>query len=311
MIGESTTPSDAVSGLEELIRIALIDHCKFSADDIASIMVARHSLRVGFAEAALHLGLATRDDLDEAANAVLRTDPDRDSGIIETALRRQAGTRIVALQNTETVKPGKQLIQAHELDNDRSERLRALRTELLLTNSPGEYANIIVVVSPSAGEGRSQLCAELAISFAQLAKRTLLIDADLRKPTQHLLFNAPNRWGLAQALTSTDRPKTVGVEGLPHLSLLTAGPASPNPLELLSGGRLQQLLSHWRHDQEFIIIDTPPISIYADGLALAVLAGRVLVVSRSNETRHSDMKSMLRRLASTQSQILGAVINNF
>jgi receptor protein-tyrosine kinase len=299
------------SALEELLKNALIERCGLSVPDIASVMTASRTLQVGFADAALHLGLVTRDDIDETADLILRIDPERSSGIIETALRRQAGTRIVPVNNTETVQASKQLILAHQLDNERSERLRALRTELLLLSHQDGFANIFVLVSPGPSEGRSQLCAELAIAFAQLGRRTLLVDGDLRKPSLHFLFNASNQRGLTQALISGERPKTFGVEGLPQLSLLTAGTPAPNPLELLSGGRVERLLSNWRREQEFIIIDTPPITQYADGLALAMMAGRVLVVSRGNITRHDDMKDMLRRLASTHSQILGAVINHF
>jgi hypothetical protein len=195
----------APSGLEELLKNGLIERCNLSPTDVASIMTARRTLQVGFAEAALHLGLVTREDIDETADLILRVDPDRSSGIIETALRRQAGTRIVAVTNSETVKASKQLILAHELDNERSERLRALRTELLLLSNPGGFANIFVLVSPGPGEGRSQLCAELAIAFAQLGRRTLLVDGDLRKPSLHFLFNASNQRGLTQALTQNIR----------------------------------------------------------------------------------------------------------
>lgn len=302
---------DAPQGLEDLIKQALITRCSLTPEDIESIMQARSSLHMNFAEAALHIGLVTRDDVDQVADEIVMTESQRRPGIIEMALRRQASTRIVALRHSDVVSPSKRLILAHDMVNERSERLRALRTELLLLNQASGLANVIALLSPGSGEGRSQLCAELAIAFAQLGRRTLLLDADLRNPSQHLLFNAPNRWGLSQALTSSDRPMTCGVEGLPHLSLLTAGTQVPNPLELLSGDRVQRLLSDWRHDQEFIIIDTPPVSQYADGLAMAMLAGKVLVINRAQVTRHTDMKEMLRRLSTTQSQILGAVINHF
>jgi receptor protein-tyrosine kinase len=308
----SAEPFDgAPSGLEDLIKEALTAHCALSPEDIDSIMQARSTLQVGFAEAALHIGLASQDDIDQVADTILKSESKRSSGIIETAMRRHASTRIVAVKHVEVVRPSKLLILAHDMDNERSERLRALRTELLLLNNPSGVANVIALLSPGAGEGRSQLCAELAIAFAQLGRRTLLIDGDLRNPSQHFLFNAPNGRGLAQALTSTDRPGTFGVEGLPHLSLLTAGATKPNPLELLSGGRVERFMSDWRYDQEFIIIDTPPVSLFADGLAIAMMAGRVLIVSRAKMTRHNEMKDMLRRLATTQSQILGAVINRF
>ena len=302
---------DSPRGFEELIKDALIDHCALSPENVADIMQARGSLRVGFAEAALHVGLITRDDIDQVADKILSSDSQSSPGIIETAMRRQAGTRIVALKHSELVNPSKRLILAHDMENERSERLRALRTELLLLANPSRNANVIALLSPGAAEGRSQLCAELAIAFAQLGRRTLLVDGDLRNPSQHLLFNAPNRWGLAQALTSSDRPNTLGVVGLPHLSILPAGAPAPNPLELLSSDRVDRFISNWRSDQEFVIIDTPPVGQYADGLAIAMMAGQVLVVSRAKATRHADMKDMLRRLATTQSQILGAVINHF
>jgi Mrp family chromosome partitioning ATPase len=82
-------------------------------------------------------------------------------------------------------------------------------------------------------------------------------------------------------------------------------------LELLSDGRFEKLLSEWRNNYEFIVIDTPPVSHCADGLAVASLAARVLIVSRSQHTSYKNTREMLRRLATTQSTILGAVLNHF
>jgi receptor protein-tyrosine kinase len=101
------------------------------------------------------------------------------------------------------------------------------------------------------------------------------------------------------------------VEGLPQLSLLTSGAVPSNPLELLSDGRFEKLLQDWRKSYEFVLLDTPPIRSYADGLAIATLAGRVLLLSRAQQTSFKDTSDMLRRLATTQSRILGAVINHF
>jgi protein-tyrosine kinase len=310
----NTVPTETETeptGLEELIKNALIEYCGMSSGDVANIMQARSTLQVSFAEAAVHVGLASREDVDFVADGIVKADQQRGPGIIESALRRQAGTRIVALKNTEFVKASDHLIIAHDPDSDRAERLRALRTELMLLTSTTGHSAIIAVISPAPKEGRSQLAAELAIAFAQLGRRTMLVDGDLRNPSQHRLFNAPNTWGMSQALSTTEKPRTVGVERFPHLSLLTAGPPVSNPLELLTGGRGERLISDWSIDQEFIIIDTPPITQYADGLALAKMAGRALVVSRSNETRHTDVKDMLRRLGPTRTQILGGVINTF
>jgi receptor protein-tyrosine kinase len=96
-----------------------------------------------------------------------------------------------------TGRPAPQLIMAHSPDDPRAEELRALRTELLLRRAPeDDRADVIALVSPCSGEGRSLLAAELAISYAQLGRSTLLIDADLRCPQQHALFAVDDRLGL-------------------------------------------------------------------------------------------------------------------
>ncbi len=210
----------------------------------------------------------------------------------------------------ETVKPGPQLTLAYDPFSVRSEAIRSLRTELLLRNEPGR-TNIVCLVSPSPHEGRSQLAAELAIAFAQLGRRTLLVDGDLRKPSQHLLFSAGNERGLGEALVRSEKPYQYNVEGLPQMSLITAGSVPPNPLELISGGRFSRLLNDWRNANEFIVIDTPPVNLYADALAIATLTERALIVTRAEHTLFKDMRELVRRLASTRALILGATINRF
>ena len=108
-----------------------------------------------------------------------------------------------------------------------------------------------------------------------------------------------------------ERPYQYRVEGFPQMSLLTAGVIPTNPLELLSSGRFERLLTDWRNNNEFVVIDTPPVTQYADALAVATLTGRVLVISRAEHTSYKDTKEMLRKLATTRAQILGGVINYF
>jgi Mrp family chromosome partitioning ATPase len=103
----------------------------------------------------------------------------------------------------------------------------------------------------------------------------------------------------------------MGVEKLPYLSVLLAGPSVPNPLESLTNGHFQRQVSDWRKKYNMIIIDTPPITEFADGLAIASLAEQVVIVGRSGSTPHRNMKEMLRRLGGTQSRVVGAVINSF
>ena len=207
--------------------------------------------------------------------------------------------------------PGEGLVLAHSPYHPRSEQMRMLRTELLLRHDAGESANVVSVLSPCAGEGRSQLAAELAVAFSQLGRPTLLVDADLRRPQQHVLFNADNTLGLSQAIAREQVPRFQSVTGLPSLFLLTAGAPPPNPLELLSTRCFEVMAGEWRQHFQFVVLDTPPIGRYADALAIATITGRVLSVSRARHTPYRETRDMLRRLSATQSRILGAVINHF
>jgi protein-tyrosine kinase len=211
--------------------------------------------------------------------------------------------------------PATYLLHADDLDDPRTEQIRMLRTELLLrhdaSDPDAEEANIMALLSPGVAEGRSQLSAELAIAFAQLGQPTLLVDADLRNPRQHVLFNADNTWGLSHALTRAQPPQLQTVTDMPMLSLLTAGPRVANPLELLSARAFEELVNEWRRTFAFIIVDTPPAGRYGDGLAVATIIGRVLSLSRASHTSCKDNLEMLRRLTTTRSRVLGAVISRF
>jgi protein-tyrosine kinase len=293
------------------LRTALISRFKLSPEMIRAVQALMNQESLSFVDAALRLGFVTQEQIDDALDWAKRRQSEESGGLFETAIRKISDNRQLVLAQGEMVKPGVQLILAHDPDNPRSEKIRALRTELLLLSEASSQANTIALLSASAGEGRSQLAAELAISFSQLGRRTLLVDADLRQPKQHLLFGSTNEIGLGEAISRNQKAWLHPVNGLPTLSLLTAGATPPNPLELLSDGRFSRLLQDWRKAFEFVILDTPPIKDYSDGLAIATLAGKVIVLSRGQHTSYVETRDLLRRLAATQSQILGAVINHF
>jgi len=266
---------------------------------------------LGFGDAAIQLGLITPEELAEAVEEARQLPPKSPDGIVEGAIHRMSLNRGLPVKYIGMVKPGPSLMMIREPDNAYSEKIRSLRTELLLLNGASRSGNLTVILSPCQGEGRTQLCAELAIAFSQLGQRTLLVDADLRRPRVHALFESDNTVGLGPALATGGVLQHLGVEKLPHLSLLTAGPSVPNPLELLTNGHFQRQMSDWRKKYSMIIIDTPPITEFADGLATASFADQVVIVGRSGSTPHQNMKEMLRRMGGTQSRIVGAVINSF
>jgi receptor protein-tyrosine kinase len=293
------------------LRDALIETGRLTPEDSLRIDDAMRTMGLEFGDAAIRLGLLTHEDLAEAIQALRKPPPGESDGIVEGALNRMSFNRGLPVKYVGKVAPGPSIIIARDPDSAYSEQIRALRTELLLLNGDSRTGSSIVVLSPCRGEGRTQLCAELAIAFSQLGRRTLLVDADLRRPRIHSLFGSHNSFGLGQALASGGVPQLLGVENLPHLSVLIAGSTIPNPLELLTNGHFQRQISDWRKKYSMIIIDTPPITEFADGLAIASFAEQVVIVGRVGSTPHKNMKEMLRRMAGAQSRIVGAVINSF
>ena len=290
---------------------ALVLLYKLPDEAIESIHQAKKALGLGFHEAALHTGLVTQRELDEADELVRRQSRHEGRGIIEEALRRRPTSRDLVLWGGERLQPGKELILPHDPYNERSEAIRSLRTELLMRTNGRRGAGIFTLMSACAGEGRSLLAAELAIAFAQLGSRTLLVDADLRKPRQHVLFGADNMIGLAQCLIDGTPPRLYGVEGVPQMALLTSGSLPPNPLELLSGNRFERIVAEWRRSYEFVVVDTPPVEQFSDGLAVASVAGHVVVLGRTNSTSFHVLSELRRKLTTTNAWVVGAVMNNF
>ena len=299
-----------VSSLVTRLRDVLIARRRLNPEGAVRIEEAMRTLGLGFGEAAIRLGLITPEELADATQEARQLPPKAADGIFEGALHRMSFNRGLPVMYVGTVKAGPSLILLHDPDNAYSEQIRALRTELMLLNAASR-GNSIVVLSPCRGEGRTQLCAELAVAFSQLGQRTLLVDADLRRPRVHMLFESENPTGLGQALASGGAAQLQSVDKLPHLSVLIAGPGVANPLELLTNGHFQRQLADWRKKYSMIIIDTPPITEFADGLAIASFAEQVVIVGRSDSTPHRNIKEMLRRMGSTQLRIVGAVINSF
>lgn len=293
----------------------LIAQLGLSGEDVGLISQVMRGAGLAFSEAALRLGLITPEDIGRA----LRHHPDSAGTTAgepprtdEAALRPRRRTTVLSDAFTgEPVKPIGSLAGLNLRFSSRSERMLALRTELLLTQTQSQ-ACMIAVISAFPGEGRSRLAAELAVSFAQLRDSTLLVDADLRRPSQHCLFDGADRTkGLAQAIEGGAQAIVQPVEGLPEMSVLTAGIVPANPLDLLSDVRFEDLMALWRTQYRFVVLDTPAVSECADALAVAHAAGRALIVCRADQTTYDGARAMLRRLAMTRAEVMGAVINHF
>lgn len=307
------------------IQTILIEHCGLAAHEIQLIADVMRVTEVDFPTAGVRLGLISPEDVTWAREMLGRSrdqhDPRPGSAFESTSdfARKPVswrGRRDALVEDQPvgaTVRPVAGVAGLKDRFSPRSERILALRTELLLTQSHAQnQCCMIAIVSAFSGEGRSRLAAELAVSFAQLRDSTLLVDADMRRPTQHVLFQGVNRTGgLAKAIAAGVQPAVQPVEGLPELALLSAGILPQNPLDLLSDARFEDLIASWKSQYRFVIFDTPPVSECADALAVARAAGRALVVCRADRTTYDGARAMLRRLAVTQAEVLGAVVNRF
>ncbi len=191
-----------------------------------------------------------------------------------------------------------------------SEQYRQLRTSIDFLGVDHAIQSVMMT-SSVPGSGKSLTAANLALTMAQVGKRTLLIDADLRKPSIHLLFGDNNTTGLTAALTHLPQwSQNVHVGPIENLSILTSGPVPPNPSELLSSHAMRQLLEEAKNAYEMVILDTPPVVTFTDAVALSVVVdGTVLVVRAGLTSRKNDIKAK-DRLTQVQARLLGFVFND-
>lgn len=201
------------------------------------------------------------------------------------------------------------LITFEETKSPISEAFRTLRTNVQFTAVDADNQKI-VVTSSGPGEGKSHTAANLAVSIAQSGKSVLVIDADLRNPTQHKLFGLDNRAGLSVYLVEDqDYRSYVGETAVPGVRVLPAGPVPPNPAELVGSKRMKRLLEGVGGEFDVVLIDTPPVIAVTDALNLAQEADGVILVLASGEVDKDHAQTAKDLLDKLQIKILGAVLN--
>jgi protein-tyrosine kinase len=294
-------PTDNILPLESISRspgatarhigAILMDEGKLTASDAEQVLARQRELGWRFGEAAIELNLITESDLRQALAKqyefpYLVSGPDGVS---------------------------KELIAAWNPFHATVEELRAVRTQLLMRwFNPEAGRRTLAITSACAREGRSFIAANLAVVFSQLGQRTLLIDADFRSPRQQNIFNIPDRFGLSSALSGrADLSVALPVSGLTGLSVLPAGPIPPNPLELLSRASFATLLAKAQSEYDAILIDTPPVTEYADASCVAFRASDALLVVRQDHTQVARTERALRDLADASARIVGTVMNAY
>jgi chain length determinant protein tyrosine kinase EpsG len=286
-------PDDRTSSpfQERSIGAILVEEGKLSLADAERIMITQKREGLRFGDVAIRLGLVTEAD-------------------IQRALSLQYDYPYLA-QGDERI--SREVVAAHAPFSKQVEGLRALRSQLTLRWFGSELnRRALAIVSPDRGDGRSFLAANLAVLFAQLGERTLLIDADLRHSRQHELFKISNRLGLSSLLVQrANGEATQDVAALPKLSVMPAGAVPPNPVELLESPAFSELLQGSAQRFDVVIVDTPAAKGHADAQTISARTGAALLVVRKNSTRARDASDLHEGLRSSNAVVVGSVLAEF
>jgi len=227
---------------------------------------------------------------------------------IDVALSRQyaAGLRDVLVDFPRA--SGAAMLDPEEIA---SEALVAVRSQLVhrwFGEDPEQRA--LAIVSTDPGDGRSYVCSRLARLFADLDEDTLLIDADLRRPSLHRTFGADNSVGLSTYLQGhIAQPPVRAVPGVPYLHLLTAGPPVDQAHRLIARNEFGRLLEQLAPQFRAIFIDTPPTSLASDAITVALRASGALLVVRSHKARMTEQRELAKCLEESTVEVVGAVLN--
>ncbi|HEX5715111.1 MAG TPA: polysaccharide biosynthesis tyrosine autokinase [Thermoanaerobaculia bacterium] len=189
-----------------------------------------------------------------------------------------------------------------------SEAYRSLRTALLLSSA--HELKVVAVTSAVASEGKSATATNLSVVMAQLGRRVLIVDADLRKPRLHEVLQVSNRAGLVSYLTgNADFESIISRTSVPNLFVMPAGPNPPNPSELLASDRMQELVRMARSRFDFVVIDTPPILPVTDAALVGTLVDGVTLCLRAGKVTRDEARSCRDRLQFAGIKVLGVVLN--
>jgi len=274
------------------IGTILVEAGIISEDDALRVMALQREKKIRFGEAAIMMGLISEGD-------------------IRYALSYQYEYAYLPRSSGKVTNP--ELVAAYMPFSHEVDQLRAIRSQLKLRwFDKAQGHAMLAVVGAGRTEGGSYLAANLAIVFAQMGERTLLIDTDMRTPRQHVLFQLNNQLGFSSLLAGRAAVASAlhSIGFIPNLDVLPAGPIPPNPLELLNRDNLTELFEWAGKTYDIVIIDTTSVSAGADAMIVADKAGAALAVARANSTKLSAFKDMMGELKRSNINVVGSVLND-
>ena len=212
------------------------------------------------------------------------------------------------LSNSEKIE--RRLLTHEDPKSPISESYRSLRTSLIYDTND-EDCKIILVSSPGPGEGKTTTVANLAITYANMGKRTLLVDADLRKPVLHKMFKNAHNKGLTNFLSNSDKDiKNILFDsGVENLKIITSGVVPPNPSELLASDNMYDFINQAKDNFDVILFDTPPLIAVTDAFVITKFVDKFLLVVRASVTQKGALERSLVNMDNMGHSIDGVVFN--
>ncbi|GLK69718.1 GumC family protein [Hansschlegelia plantiphila] len=260
----------------------------------------------------LNIGVSLAFALALSAGAIYLTEMMNNTFTVPDQIEKELGLPVLGIL---PLAPGDAIAAArNETHVGLSEAYRSLRTALQFSRAEGAPKTLLVT-SSEASEGKSITAYMLAKDFGLLDKKVLVIDADLRKPRMHRMFDESNTLGLSNLLTAAPTPddirKTLKKTNLENVYLLTSGTLPPNPADLLSSAKMAHLMVAFSERFDMIIIDSPPVIGLADAPVLSRLTESVLMVVSCNQVPRKAASHSLKRIRSTGAHVVGACLTKF
>lgn len=210
-------------------------------------------------------------------------------------------------------RPNSELLIYSDPRSGLAEAYRQLRTSILLSTA-GHAPKSLLITSSLPSEGKTTTATNTAVSLAQTGAKVLIIDADMRRPRLHSVFNVPNGEGLSTLLSSesndADILRVVKSDESTKMHILTSGPIPPNPAELIGSEQMATLLKRLQKHFSHVVIDSPPITSFTDGVLIASMVDGVILVVHSGKSSRQVVKRAKQLLHDVGSRILGVVLNN-
>lgn len=192
-----------------------------------------------------------------------------------------------------------------------AEAYRTLRTNLMFYSLDRSLSTLLFT-SPVAGEGKSTVLANLAVTLAQGGNRTIIVDSDLRKPSQHTLWSLDNQRGLTTALLEEAALEDPPLQptGVSNLHVLTSGPLPPNPADVLGSRRMDGVIAALKAQADYVLFDAPPALIVTDAALLSAKMDGVILVLRAGTSQRDHAARAKEQLERVKAPLIGTVLTN-